>query len=422
MADPEINPVRRAAPVEVSPGALEGMGASYAQNKPTASTSTSGTKEKLQAIANGGAAGLKNYQASQDFLQSQRQMALTRAADRSKLIGGPESQGFESFTEGEFARRSADIAQAGAAQSRAGSMRQGAIANYRKSLQAGIPLAMAAGAARGKATAAEKAGKEDFVSRALGQAELDEQAAAGNLAKGQGDVDTLNKERTQLDFNINQADSALKSVRERRAKLDKEWRQADAPNIATQVAGKTNLGKGRSKKDIEAELASTAMTQHRLVKNIDRMKAELGEWDRTKGETIKTRQKEMEGQQSFTPETRADRAREIAIRQMNVDPALAMGKIGSEDVKSRLPKPAVADEFIMGKAKVTQPELKTIKGTEEYNEYAPLLNDLVSAWSKEQALQYINTVSDPKVRAVLRAEYEDQFLTAAQRKSASGKK
>jgi hypothetical protein len=125
---------------------------------------------------------------------------------------------------------------------------------------------------------------------------------------------------------------------------------------------------------------------------------------------------------AFSPETRADRAREIAIRQMNVDPALATGKIGVEDVKSRLPKPGASDQAVLNKANLSMDELVAAKAKPEYVENAELLTLGISSMSKEKALQLINTIEDPQVRAVLKAQFADEYLTASQLKSASGKK
>jgi hypothetical protein len=415
--------VRTAAPVSVTPGALEGMGASYAENKPTASNQVAGTKEKLTAIAQGGAAGLKNLQASQNFLQEQRQMALSRAAQRSAIVGGPEAQGFESFTEGEFARRSADIAAADKAASQAGGYRNQAIANYRKALQGGIASNFAFGKAKGEKEAAAST-KEDFVAKALGQAELDEQTAAGNLSKGQQELDALNKERSTKDFHIQQTQSTIDSINERLKAIDKEWKAADSKSNAEKLMHGVGLtDKVRSKKEIQADQDRLRMQRHRVITNLNRQKAELTEWDRTKGEALKTRTSELDEQKTkFSPETRADRAREIAIRQMNVDPALATGKIGVEDVKSRLPKPGASDQAVLSKANVSMDQLLAAKQNPEYVENAELLSLGISSMSKEKALQLINTVTDPTVRAVLKAQYADEYLTAAQLKSASGKK
>lgn len=393
----------------------DGIGAALAAAKPAASTVVSGTKEKLMAVAKGGAEGLKNYQASHDFLSSQRNMALQRANERASLIGGPEAQGYEAFTEGEFARRSADIASADKAASQAGSYRQAAIANYRKGIQAGIPAAAAFGREQGAAKA-KAATKEDFIAKALGQAELDEQTAAGNVGKAQGDIDTLNKEREGLDFTVKQTQSVVDGINERLKKVDKEWEKAENTKGAL-------IKQTRPKKEIEADQQRLREQRHRVLGNLHRYEAELGNFDKTKGEQIKTRQGELDTQQStFTPETRADRAREIAIRQMNVAPSLAYGKIGVEDVKSRLPKPEASDAAILGKANISAPQLKAVKDNPDYQRVFTQLSGAVSVLSKEEALQAINLVKDPQVRAVLRAQLEGEFLTASQLKTASGKK
>lgn len=413
-AERSAQAVRTAYPVSASPGAIEGIGATLAAGKPPTTTATAGTKEKLQAIAQGGTAGLKAFETSQGILNQSRQLALSRATERQRITGGPESMGFEAFTEGEFARRQADLAQAGAAQSRATGLREGAIANYRKALQAGIPLSIAAGRAAGEKAASSAASKsEDFVSKALGQAEIDEKAAAANLQKGQADIDALNKERANFDFQISTVDSMIKQIDDETKENQKQLR-----SLRT-APGLQGVGPRRTIKELEEEISGDARRKERLLGAKVKWETRRSDWDRTKGPQLQQRQKELGEQQAFTPETRADRAREIAIRQLNVDPALAVGKIGVEDTKARLPKPAESDQYLMSQAKISAKELLDVKNSDQYKEEASLLGDLVGAWSKEKALNYINTaVTDPKVRAVLKAQFEGEFLTASQLKSA----
>jgi hypothetical protein len=408
-AKPAAEAVRKAAPVS-----MDGIGATLAAGKPPTTSATAGTKEKLTAIAQGGTAGLKQYETAQSILNQSRQLALSRATDRSRLIGGPESQGFEAFTEGEFGRRQADLAQAGNAARIAGGHRQAAIDNYRKALQAGIPLSMAAGKSAGEAAAAKaNKGNEDFVARALGQAKLDEDAAAANLQKGRGDIEALNKERSNFDFQISTVENMIKQIDDETKENQEQLRSL---RTAPALQG---VGPRRTIKQLEEEISGDQRRKERLQGAKVKWETRRSEWDRTKGEQLKTRTKEIGEQESFTPETRAQRAREIAIRQLNVDPALATGKIGvEEDSVSKTPKGPALDAHLMSQAKISAKDLQEVRANEQYTKVAGQLERAVAVLPKEEALQLINLVGDPKVRAVLKAQFEGEFLTAAQLKKA----
>jgi hypothetical protein len=418
--------VRTAYPVSASPGAIEGIGAALAADKPPASTTTAGTKEKLTAIATGGAAGLKNLQSSQDFLQAQRTMALQRAGQRSAIIGGPEAQGFESYTEGEFARRSADIAAADRTASTAGGMRQAAIANYRKALQAGIPANFAFGKAKGEkeaAAAAAKANKEDFVSKALGQAEIDEKTAAARLADLDSQTAGINTPLQEAKGKLAELDAQQKALESEMKAVGSSFQGGITGGLKALSSllpgGQKALTNDKAVAEQRAKYERLRTERDRIANEKGRLSFQIGQDEKSGQTRLDALAAQREQFTAFSPETRADRAREIAIRQMNVDPALATGKIGVEDVKSRLPKPGASDAAVMSKANLSMDELVAAKEKPEYVENAELLALGISSMSKEKALQLINTIEDPQVRAVLRAQFEGEYLTAAQLKSAA---
>lgn len=288
-------------------------------------------KALLSTIATGGTRGLQSFEQAEQAVNEQRKNALGRANSIAGIIGGPESQGFEKIPEQQYGSRLADIAQSRSNftqdLARRGIAGQSALSGLEKI----SPLLQQQTQSK-LATAAKTALQKDWEKKALGQAEMDESTATENQKKGQTELDQLNGQLSGIQNQIDTNQKAIDSINDRRKKLTDEWRGADAKNIAEQVAGKTPLGHGRNKQEIEADLQATAQNRHKLIQANGRLTGDLATQKGQLQPRIDAVTKTLAEQGKITPETRSERARGIATSQLGIAPELATGGLGPEDV------------------------------------------------------------------------------------------
>lgn len=127
-----VQAIRTAAPVNVTPGALDPA--------PAPAPPLKGDPALLKAAATGGTAGVQAYREAQQYMTEAQAQAAQRAAARAALIGGPEAQGFENISNTSYGRQISGLRRGEAGQAAFDSSLAKAGAEYDRRLKAALPL------------------------------------------------------------------------------------------------------------------------------------------------------------------------------------------------------------------------------------------------------------------------------------------
>lgn len=400
-----------------------------AQNIISGGDVTSRTKALLEAVATGGKRGLQSYQQSENAINEYRKQALGRSSALAALIGGPESQGFEQITDQQYGARLADLDQSRTVftedMARRGIAGKGALDQLKAIepiIRAQVQKKIEKARAESVAAAKDKVNK-DWESRALGQAELDEQTAASNVATLDKDIARLTGERDKLAKDATNREGRIGELDKRMAELRAEYAGSQRKNNAEVLFGNKVRTK-RSSKEIGAEMDAVAAERHSLIKQRG---AGLKEWDEKNGKTLANLTAERDKYAGINAETRDQRARTIATDQLGIDPSLATGKINIKDT-AYATKPAADDATLIKKANLKDAqELSTLRNNEGYKKVQENLSDWVAGGTtKEQFLAAMRVDPmfqkegggfDAKLYNLIVAETAGLFPTAASLRS-----
>lgn len=371
-------------------------------------------KAILEAVASGGTKGLQAFEQAEQAVAGAKDSAVGRTQAIAGLIGGPESQGFEAPVVRQFDTRMADLGQR-----RAGfqeDMARLGIAGQRglTALGAVAPL-MKQRDEQSIASSVRDAALKDWEARALGQAEMDEQAAAAKAEEAQKAfndnekaIDNWNKRIQSGEKAVNLGNDVLgrvvvdlqkKGLWDAKRQRPKTTSGPDYEKF--QDALRMRDGARKILSEVQGSPEMTRLQQERSSRQ-EALNAALGA--------------------SQIP--RSDRARRIATDQFGIEPQLALGKLGAEDIpKARQPKSPLGayEQSIVSKAKLTDADWAAVQEDKDYADTRETLEQVLGVYSWEQAERLINLLPANKRRskALLRAEFKDQFQTAAQLKRAT---
>lgn len=372
-------------------------------------------KAILEAVASGGTKGLQAYEQAQQEIASSKDDAVGRTKAIAGLIGGPESQGFEAPIVRQFDTRMADLGQRRAGFSedmaRLGVAGQTALS----SLGALAPL-MKQKDQQSLAQSVRDTALKDWEARSLGQAEMDEQSAANAAANAEKAFSENEKAIDNFNKRIQSGQKAVTLGNDVLGRVVVDLQKKGLWDAKRQRP-KTTSGPDYEKFQDALRMRDGARQILTEVEN----SPELGRLQQERA----SRQEALNAALGATKIPRSDRARRIATDQFGVEPQLALGKLGAEDIpKARQPGSGLDpySEAVVAKAKLTPADWQAVQADKDYTETRSTLEQVLGVYSWEQAERLINLLPANKRRskALLRAEFKDQFQTASQLKKAKG--
>jgi glutaredoxin-related protein len=369
-------------------------------------------KAILQAVAEGGTKGLQAFEQAEKQIAASKDSAVGRTQALAGLIGGPESKGFDAPIIQQFDTRQADLAQrrAGFSEDMA---RLGSAGNRALSSMAAIAPLMKARDQRSLADQAKAAAAKDWEARSLGQAELDEQKAAEAAQNAQKAFDENEKAIASIE---NIAKLRQKDVDSSNDRLGRVVVDLQKKGLWDAKRQRPKVTTGPDYENFQDALESRNYARNALktTQNSPELKQFLSQ--------RQSRQEALAAAQGASQIPRSDRARRIATDQFGIEQALAMGKLGAEDIpKARQPgSPLTAmQQKAIKSAGLSEQDYAEVQADKDYDAVASFLNQNLAGISKDEVVAYILAkvpAHKKRTRALLRAEFEGQALSAAQLK------